>query len=936
MSIRFRIITLIVVCVLLLASMIAFRVQVLVSEAALATFQANAKEQSLRIDDIITTYLCSGERIVATLAKRPELLAAKGKLKSFMDTKEPASLKRDTFSPEVRAVYDLIYITKDLIPNVELVLYGQEDGGYIRSAPNVAAGYDPRTRGWYKLTVEGTKSFTITDPYVSTTNNIVVTVSAPVTDQGKVFGVTGLDFIAQPLVETLKNTVIGKHGYFILLDKSGMVVVDPRSSFDTIAEQYKTLKKPLDDPLFAMIHDCPGGLLELKRNDVTYVAYVTNFDYVDWKGAVLLPLDEVHEGARNTIKNIMFISAIGAFVMICLAIAQTTFITRPIYRLMDRLHRVASKDFAAFDKIPTENLLEIQNLNTSAVAMIEQIRELIKSSEQKAQEAQEERDKSKEALAWVEDSQKIAVQAQKNAELAQEAAEHANMAKSEFLFNMSHEIRTPMNAIIGMTTIGKAAVDLAKKDYAFEKIEGASTHLLGVINDILDMSKIEAGKFELSPAEFSFEKMFQKVVNVIGFRIEEKNHSFSVHIDGSIPDMLVGDDQRLSQVIANLLSNAVKFTPEGGAIRLSAYYKGEEADRIVLRIEVNDSGIGISAEQKGRLFQSFQQAESSTTRKYGGTGLGLAISKRIVEMMGGQIWVESELNQGSTFLFTVRLRRGTTTARKSANSDLHWSRVRALVVDDDLGTLQYFKEIANKIGFVCDTASGGQEALEMIKHNAAYAIYFIDWKMPDMDGMELTRRIKAKKGKKAIVTMISAMEWSVLENDAKNAGVDAFLPKPLFPSIVSDCIIKNLGLDQDREEDAPAERESFAGSCVLLAEDVEINKEIVLTLLEPTGLTVDCAENGAAAVRMFCANPERYGIIFMDVQMPEMDGYEATRRIRALDLPWAGQIPIVAMTANVFREDVEKCLAAGMNDHVGKPLNLGEVMKILRQYLPES
>ncbi|MDR0239417.1 MAG: response regulator [Deltaproteobacteria bacterium] len=523
---------------------------------------------------------------------------------------------------------------------------------------------------------------------------------------------------------------------------------------------------------------------------------------------------------------------------------------------------------------------------------------------------------------------------------AREEALRASSAKSDFLANMSHEIRTPLNAIIGMTTIGRDAADMEKKNYAFEKIDGASTHLLGVINDILDMSKIEAGKFDLSFTEFSFEKMLQKVVNVVNFRVEEKRQSFTVHIDEKIPDILTGDDQRLTQVIANLLSNAVKFTPEGGAIRLKAQHEGEEGDDVILRIEVSDNGIGISAEQQTRLFQAFQQAESGTVRKFGGTGLGLAISRSIINLMGGNIWVESVPYQGTSFFFTVRLGRRTASSHKDMAPGLRGAGIRVLVVDDMPDLLEYFAIMARQIGFVCDTALSGQEALDRITQNGPYDLYFIDWNMPCMDGMELTRRIKANTSASPVVVMISATEWSVLENEAKSAGVDAFLAKPLFPSVIADCIIQCLGLARDTgaEEEQPAARASFAGRHALLAEDVDINREIILALLESTDLIIDCAENGAEAVRMFSAAPARYDMIFMDVQMPEMDGYEATRRIRALDVPQAGTIPIVAMTANVFREDVDKCLAAGMNGHVGKPINLDEILEILHKYLagPEA
>ena len=398
---------------------------------------------------------------------------------------------------------------------------------------------------------------------------------------------------------------------------------------------------------------------------------------------------------------------------------------------------------------------------------------------------------------------------------ALEQAVQANQAKSAFLANMSHEMRTPMNAIIGMTAIGKHAEGVEKKDYAFEKIENASTHLLGVINDILDMSKIEANKLELSEVIYNFEKMIQRVVNVISFRVEERHQELSVHIDKKIPQFLEGDDQRLAQVITNLLSNAVKFTPEKGSIRLNTELLNEEEGSCTVEISVSDTGIGISREQQKKLFNSFQQADSGTSRKFGGTGLGLAISKRIVEMMGGQVRIESEPGKGSTFTVTVKVKRGSDDLQ---NQD-----------DDSLGT---------------------------------------------------------------------AVE------EAQQEGMD-----------------------------------NFEGYTMLLVEDVEINREIVLTLLEPTALTIECAENGREAVEKFSANMDKYNMIFMDIQMPEMDGYEATGRIRALeaalrpaDRSFRG-IPIIAMTANVFREDVEKCLAVGMNDHVGKPLDINEVLDKMRKYL---
>ncbi|GBU20138.1 sensor histidine kinase [Fibrobacteres bacterium R8-0-B4] len=382
----------------------------------------------------------------------------------------------------------------------------------------------------------------------------------------------------------------------------------------------------------------------------------------------------------------------------------------------------------------------------------------------------------------------------------------ANRAKSSFLSNMSHEMRTPLNAITGMTMIGKKAKDIERKDYALDKIGEASTHLLGVINDVLDMSKIEADMLEMSPVEFNFEKMLQKAISVVSFRVNEKRQKLTVRIDKAIPPALIADDQRLSQVVTNLLSNAVKFTPEEGSITINAALAVEENGICTVLIAVSDTGIGISEEQQKRLFTSFQQAESNTTRKYGGTGLGLAISKRIVEMMNGKIGIKSEAGKGSVFTFTVQARRGS---------------------------------------HIADT--------------------------PDAKGV-------------------------TGNSESDIAGI-------------------------------------FAGKRVLLVEDVSFNREILTALLEPTRISIDSAENGAEAVRMFAEVPARYDLIFMDVQMPEMDGYEATRRIRAMDIPKAKTIPVIAMTANVFREDIEKCEAVGMDNHIGKPIDFDELINKLRGYL---
>ncbi|MCL2230080.1 MAG: response regulator [Treponema sp.] len=519
---------------------------------------------------------------------------------------------------------------------------------------------------------------------------------------------------------------------------------------------------------------------------------------------------------------------------------------------------------------------------------------------------------------------------------ARKQAEQGSRSKSVFLANMSHEIRTPMNAIIGMTLIGKTADDVPRKDYCFEKIENASQHLLGVINDILDMSKIEANKFELANEEYDFEKTIQRVINIVAFRAEEKKQKLSVYIDKSIPRVLIGDDQHLAQVITNLLGNAIKFTPEEGTVRLDTRFIGKEDDMYMIQIAIIDSGIGIAQDQHEQIFNSFHQAESGTSRKFGGTGLGLVISKNIVELMGGSINVESQVGKGSTFSFVFKAKRGTRKTPELSEIGIDWGNVKIMAIDDDREVIEYFREVMNGFGISCDVASSGEEAFALIGMNGMYDIYFIDWRMPDMDGIMLARELKAKaeSPEHTVIIMISAGEWSVVADEARKAGVDKFLSKPLFPSSIADAITESIGFDQNNKKERTDNFEIFKGRKILLAEDVEVNREIVEAIVQPTLLEIDIAGNGLEAVEKFEKFGGSYDLILMDVQMPEMDGYEATRRIREIEKTKKRKMtPIIAMTANVFREDIEKCLATGMNDHVGKPLDMNEFFIMLRKYL---
>ncbi|MCL2045062.1 MAG: response regulator [Oscillospiraceae bacterium] len=514
-----------------------------------------------------------------------------------------------------------------------------------------------------------------------------------------------------------------------------------------------------------------------------------------------------------------------------------------------------------------------------------------------------------------------------------EEAISASSAKSDYLSNMSHEMRTPLNAIIGMTTVGKNANDINEKNRALGVIGNASTHLLGVINNVLDMAKIEAKKFELSPIEFSFDSMLQKVLSIINYRIDEKKQTLTIVSDSKMPNFIIADEQRLIQVLTNLLSNATKFTPEYGSISLEVALESETEEDCLLRIDVVDNGIGISKEQQSSLFESFVQAESKISRDYGGSGLGLTISKCIVELMDGGIHIESELGKGTRISILVKAGRSEKKLLSLLSTRLNLDALRILVVDDSEETRSQFHDVLSQLNIKFDLAPSSYDAFRYIGEKGAYDMYFIGWRVSEIDGVELADRLTTGKETPApVVIMYSASQWVMREDEASANKIAKALQKPFFSTeiveCINDCLCKAQGVDDTREDTL-----NFAGKKLLLVEDQEINREILIALLESTCIDIDCAEDGEVALNMVSQTPDKYDIIFMDVKMPRMDGLEATRHIRALPSVASLSLPIIAMTANVFAEDIRECLNAGMDDHLGKPLEVDRIHQILNKYL---
>jgi len=542
------------------------------------------------------------------------------------------------------------------------------------------------------------------------------------------------------------------------------------------------------------------------------------------------------------------------------------------------------------------------------------------------------------------DARRAMLNMMKDLDEARSEAEDATRAKSEFLANMSHEIRTPMNAIMGMAHLA-LKTDLTAKQYDYlKKVDISAKSLLGIINDILDFSKIEAGKMDMEAVDFQLEDTLDNISTLVGIKTQEKGLELLFKTDPAVPRALVGDPLRLGQILINLSNNAVKFTDAGEIVVATELVK-EDKSQVTLKFSVHDTGIGMTAEQAAKLFQPFAQADSSTTRKYGGTGLGLTISKRLAEMMGGKIWVESNPGQGSTFSFTANLGLGKEKAKKRFKPASELRGTQVLVVDDNATSRSILQEMLESFSFEVSLASSGEEGiteLEAASKDKPFELVIMDWKMPGMDGIEASRRIKDHKGLDKIpaIILVTAYGREEVMQQADEVGLEGFLLKPVSPSMLFDATMQAFGeavpeisrITQRKEQEAEALKH-IQGARLLLVEDNEINQQVAREILEGAGLNVTLATNGLEAVNAVKEN--NYDAVLMDVQMPVMDGYTATREIRNLKSE-IRNVPVIAMTAHAMAGDEDKSLQAGMNGHVTKPIDPDQLFATLQKWIQPS